>query len=87
MNSLTIPKGFINNDDLIVIQRKTFKILLSQFNESKENDWIYQEPFLGEITSRIDTLKKKINLKLIEWKPQNSISCTCNNGRITGKYL
>lgn len=73
MNALTIPKGFINNDDLIIIPRKTFKILLSQFNDSKGNDWVYQEPFLTEITSRIDTLKKeKKEKKLIEWKPQNS---------------
>ncbi len=71
MNVLTVPKKFLKNDDLILIPRSFYELLIKNYDKEIEEDWLYEEPFKSELKKRIKSSKTEIaSGKLIEWKPK-----------------
>jgi hypothetical protein len=68
MNTFVIPKNLAGKDDLIVIPRKQYELLLRATQNSKK-DWINEEPIKSFLKKRIskaeDDFKKGQTLK---WK-------------------
>ena len=68
MNTITIPKNLIKNDDLIILPRRDYETLLHALKQKSE-DWIYQEPFASELKNRIKKTEVELKTnKIIEWK-------------------
>lgn len=69
MSTITIPKKYISNDDLVIIPRKKYETLLKYFEKKSttiKNDWVYDEPYKSSILKRIQDSKKELKkLKLI----------------------
>ena len=64
-----MPKKFIKNDDLVLIPRSFYELLMKNYNEEIEEDWLYEEPFKSELKKRINSSKTEIAAgKLTEWK-------------------
>lgn len=69
MNVLTVPKKFLKNDDLILIPRSFYELLIKNFNEEIKEDCLYEEPVKSELKKRIKSSKTEIAAdKLTEWK-------------------
>lgn len=54
MTTITIPKSFISNDDLVVIPRKQYEIFLSLGKKWKQNSFEIEDTDQG-----IDVYKKE----------------------------
>jgi hypothetical protein len=66
MTTLTIPKKFAMDDDLIIVPRKQYEELV---NRVKNTDWIYEKPIAKELKKRIDLANKEFKSgKLTVWK-------------------
>lgn len=69
MAIITIPKKLIKNDDLVVVPRKEYELILEMAKKRAVVDWIYFEPFSLELKKRIMTAKKELKQKkIIAWR-------------------
>jgi hypothetical protein len=69
MNVLTVPRKFLRNDDLVLIPRKMYESLVKKIDIEEQKDWLYEEPFLSELKTRVKILKREQKSRnLIHWK-------------------
>ena len=64
MNTITIPKNFISNDDLVILTRKQYEIFLS-FGKQL-NQKLYEEQDTDEAVNIYKKEKKQNKLKVLK---------------------